>query len=82
MTQFNKWYSEYCHICSSINHIFIDDPFVFVYECWNCKNRMWIDEDAKQSYIVMSGLPASQVEEELFSSSCTIPCSQGYFERG
>lgn len=61
--------------------MFIHDPFVFVFECWNCKNRMWIDYDAEQAYIVMSGLPASQVEESLFKAECDIPCTQGYFER-
>lgn len=48
----NRWLTERCLACGSVNHILLANTEAHAWECWNCLEVWWIDELAKDMLII------------------------------
>lgn len=53
-----------CNFCDSVNHL-VYNTADFAYECYNCCERHWLDENAKGEYMILNSLDEEEVEKEL-----------------
>lgn len=48
----NKWLTEPCISCGSVNHIFLGNENAHAWECWNCMEMWWLDDLAKDLVVI------------------------------
>jgi len=52
----NKWLSEQCRMCGSVNHFSIGDcNNMYAWECYLCGKKEWLDEDKMYDYMLLYG---------------------------
>lgn len=59
-------HSEYCLICSSLNHLVVNDHCE-AWECWNCHARYWLDDQARLEYMVHNDRSFAEAEQDLIN---------------
>ena len=55
---------EHCLICGSANNLEMGDVD-HAWECWNCNQRWWIDDQARLEYTVYYDVSLLQAEQDL-----------------
>lgn len=61
----HEWFSEYCLLCGSKNHLCIDSTLAYGWECWNCFSRYFFAEEDKQAYMILYGKTIEEAEEDM-----------------
>lgn len=77
----NTWLTEHCLLCSSVNHVFIYTDNAHAWECWNCHTKYWLDECAKDSYIIEHNISEDDADKDLNKGVPTMKFLYGHYER-
>ena len=63
--------SQHCLVCSSLNNIH-EELDSQAFECWNCKQAWWLDDQARLEYMVFNDVDTLQAETDLSKSDSKI----------
>ena len=69
-----------CPICCSINHIFVGVDDAQAWECYFCSNRCWLDNLARDEYIMIEGVDEFDAEQHLQDWYSNVKCLYGHYE--
>jgi hypothetical protein len=68
----DEWLTEYCLLCSSVNHIFVSNADADAWECWSCFSNWWLDDIALNMYTINNGIEEEEANQHLISSNPNI----------
>ena len=77
----DTWLTEHCLICGTVNHIFIDTQDTQAWECYFCSNRFWLDELARDGYIIQEGVIEGEADVDLNHQFTNVKFAYGHYER-